>query len=304
MSLLHANRLFGGPLASVTDVVCRHHASPRGGEEVAGGHRVIVVRRGVFVMHRDGSRGERVVAEPVQAMLLNRGAPYRVSHPVEGGDECTSMDFAAGAAADVVRAFDPAAADRAEAPFSLVRAPVGAEAWLRLRALRRALLGGAAQALAVEEEALALLARVVHDGWRAHATRRTLRAGTARQRERLVEHTREVLAGAPGRAHTLASLARQVHASPFHLTRTFREAMGVPVHQYLLQLRLSLALQRLDGGERMLSALALELGFSSHSHFTTAFRRHFGVTPSQVVRGVRPADEAGRAVVAQPSIRG
>ena len=51
-------------------------------------------------------------------------------------------------------------------------------------------------------------------------------------------------------------------------------------------------LHRLDQGERTLSALALDLGFSSHSHFTTAFRRHFGVTPTQVTRGTPAATSA------------
>ena len=289
MSLLHASRLFGGSLVSVTDVVCRHHASPRGAEEHAGGHRVIFVRRGVFVMHHQAGRRDQVVAEPVHAMLLNRGDPYRVSHPVNGGDECTSMEFAAGAVVDVARAFGPAV-DDSSAPFPFARAPVAADAWLRLRAIRLALLdGGTAQGLAVEEETLALLARLLHDGHRAQGPRTPLRrGGTARQRRRMVEHARELLAAEPGRPHTLADIARQVHGSPFHLTRTFREVLGMPLHQYLLRLRLTLALHRLDQGDHTLSTLALELGFSSHSHFTTAFRRHFGITPTQVIRGAVP----------------
>ncbi|HEU4558595.1 MAG TPA: AraC family transcriptional regulator [Longimicrobium sp.] len=294
MSLLQASRLFGGSLVSVTDVVCRHHASPRGAEEHAGGHRVIFVRRGVFVMHHQAGRREQVVAEPVHAVLLNDGDPYRVSHPANGGDECTSVEFAAGAVLDVARAFDPAADDSPAAPFAFTRAPMDAEGWLRLRAIRRALLDGAsAQELAVEEETLALLARLLRDGYQAHGPRTPLRrAGTARQRRQMVEHAREVLAAAPGRPHTLAEIARQVHGSPFHLTRTFREVLGMPLHQYLLRLRLTLALHRLDQGDQTLSTLALDLGFSSHSHFTTAFRRHFGVTPTQAMRGTVPVTSA------------
>jgi hypothetical protein len=34
-----------------------------------------------------------LVAEPVHALFLNRGEPYRVSHPITGGDECTVLDF-------------------------------------------------------------------------------------------------------------------------------------------------------------------------------------------------------------------
>ena len=285
MSLIHPTKLFGGALASVLDVSCRHHASPCGGEERSTSHKVIFVRRGVFAMHLEGGRRAPVVAEPVHAMLLNDGDVFRVSHPANGGDDCTVLEFPTDAALDVVRAFDPAAGDAADGPFRIAQAPVAADGWLRLRELRGALLAdGAAETMAAEEEALALLARVVHDGWRARGERRALMRGPARQRQRMVERTRELLAAAPGRAHTLATLAREVHSSPFHLTRVFRDELGVPVHQYLMRLRLTLALQRLDEGERTLSALALDLGFSSHSHLTTAFRRHFGVAPSAVDR--------------------
>ena len=58
----------------------------------------------------------------------------------------------------------------------------------------------------------------------------------------------------------------------------------MPVHRYLTLLRLRASLDRLAGGENNLTALALELGFSSHSHFADAFRREFGRTPSDVRR--------------------
>ncbi len=55
---------------------------------------------------------------------------------------------------------------------------------------------------------------------------------------------------------------------------------GVSLHRYLMQLRLARALVELPHAED-LAALALALGFSSHSHFSAAFRRAFGCTPSQ-----------------------
>jgi AraC-like DNA-binding protein len=79
-----------------------------------------------------------------------------------------------------------------------------------------------------------------------------------------------------------------VHASPFHLARVFRERAGVPVHRYLTRLRLRAALERLSDGADDLTALALDLGFSSHSHFTDAFRREFGRSPSDVRRDAGP----------------
>jgi AraC-like DNA-binding protein len=74
----------------------------------------------------------------------------------------------------------------------------------------------------------------------------------------------------------------------------------VSLHQYLTQLRLARALVELPhAGD--LTSLALDLGFSSHSHFTFAFRRAFGCTPSQFREAARVCDRpsAGRIVDAR-----
>jgi len=116
------------------------------------------------------------------------------------------------------------------------------------------------------------------------------REDTARHRRDLIEHTKLTLAGSPGARWSLDQLAREVHSSPFHLTRVFNEIVGVPVHRYLLQLRLSLALDYIDGGGRQLSAIALQLGFANHSHLSASFRRVFGASPGSFrAEGLRHA---------------
>jgi AraC-like DNA-binding protein len=74
---------------------------------------------------------------------------------------------------------------------------------------------------------------------------------------------------------TLDGIARVVYMSPFYLARVFQQRTGMPVHRYLTRLRLRASLERLAEGVNNLTALALELGFSSHSHFADAFRREF-----------------------------
>lgn len=81
----------------------------------------------------------------------------------------------------------------------------------------------------------------------------------------------------------LADIARGVGSSVFHLSSISSRDVGVPLHRYLTRLRLSAALDRMADDERDLSLVGLEVGFSSHSHFTTAFRREFG-RPPQAVR--------------------
>jgi AraC-like DNA-binding protein len=89
---------------------------------------------------------------------------------------------------------------------------------------------------------------------------------------------------------TLTRIARALGVSVFHLCRSFRRATGLTLHAYRDQVRLRAALERLEQGERDLTRLALDLGYSSHSHFTAAFRRSFGTSPSRtrkllIVRG-------------------
>jgi len=68
----------------------------------------------------------------------------------------------------------------------------------------------------------------------------------------------------------------------FHLARMFRSRTGFSLHAYRNQLRLRAALERLRDPGVDLIDIALDLGFSSHSHFTETFRRSFGKTPSAV----------------------
>jgi AraC family transcriptional regulator len=102
---------------------------------------------------------------------------------------------------------------------------------------------------------------------------------------RLTERAKALLAPS-GRPIGLASLARQLAVSPAYLSDVFRRTEGLPLIRYQLRLRLVRALTELPHRDD-LAALAYELGFSSHSHFTTSFRTTLGMTPSQYRRQVR-----------------
>ncbi|HET7814174.1 MAG TPA: AraC family transcriptional regulator, partial [Candidatus Baltobacteraceae bacterium] len=101
----------------------------------------------------------------------------------------------------------------------------------------------------------------------------------ARKQSREVDCLRERLAADPSDRANLQQLARDAGLSPFELARRFRAQTGSSIHQYRLRLRLSAALSRLRDGAGDITALALDLGFASHAHFSTAFRTAFGMTP-------------------------
>jgi AraC-like DNA-binding protein len=289
MARFGSRTIHRGSLVTIADVECAERASGAGPEEHTTEHTLVFVRAGVFVKHAPGARRDVLVAEPVHALFLNAYVPYRVSHPTDGGDACTTLRFTADAVLDVLGASEPRVEERRDTPFALSHAPLTTDALLRMRALRRA-----PGTLAVDEEALALLATVAHDARRAYGVPHSARrAETRRARRELVERVKERLAARPGAPHTLVDLARGVGSSPFHLTRVFRELVGMPVHQYLLRLRLTVALERLDGGDGV-GSVAHAVGFSSHAHFTDAFRARFGMAPSRYLGSRRQDPEVRR----------
>ena len=138
--------------------------------------------------------------------------------------------------------------------------------------VRHALRKGSAEPLEGESLALVLAGRAL--GARsAHV------AGASARRRRLVERTKLVLAGNLARRWTLAEIADEVGGSPVYLTQSFRAVEGVPLYRYQMRLRLARALDLLPDCSD-LAALAHDLGFSSHSHFTAAFLQTYGCTPS------------------------
>ncbi|HEX6661494.1 MAG TPA: AraC family transcriptional regulator [Sphingomicrobium sp.] len=84
----------------------------------------------------------------------------------------------------------------------------------------------------------------------------------------------------------LDRIARAVGVSPVYLTNEFARSEGVPLYQYQLNLRLIRSLRLLHDCDDI-TQLALELGFSSHSHFGATFRRTFGLAPSAFRQNVR-----------------
>lgn len=77
----------------------------------------------------------------------------------------------------------------------------------------------------------------------------------------------------------LRDLAQLVDMSPFHFSRLFKRSMQVTPHQYLLQQRVEQAKQLLKQTELSIMDIALQCGFSSHSHLGKLFRQQTGVTP-------------------------
>ncbi|RKN85595.1 AraC family transcriptional regulator [Paenibacillus ginsengarvi] len=85
---------------------------------------------------------------------------------------------------------------------------------------------------------------------------------------------------APG-AFKLEDVARSVGLSPSRAVHLFKTCFGQSIMQYALQIRLSIAKERMLYSPMSLEQIAELSGFSSYSYFHRMFRAHYGISPKR-----------------------
>ncbi len=259
--------LYTSPLVTVRDVVCTEGCGRGRHEEQCQAASLAFVRSGAFV-RRD--RMGRHVADATRVVFFDPAEPYMVDHPVPGGDRSTVLLFDDATLREAVRDA------RGERLFA--RATLAGNADIHLE--HRRLLAGAHRRDEVEVEETALRLLQLTTG----GADTPLHGAAAGRAAALAADAQVLIAGSFTGRVTLNALANTLGASPFALCRAFRQATGSTVHQHLTSLRLATALEQLPRYHERLTDLALDLGFSSHSHFTQAFRNYFGRAPSALLR--------------------
>ena len=76
-----------------------------------------------------------------------------------------------------------------------------------------------------------------------------------------------------------ADIAAAAGYSPNYLSRKFREAAGIGLHEYLTFIRLQRAALELIETDDTVTQIALRCGFSDANYFKDAFKKKYGVTP-------------------------
>lgn len=263
--------LLATAIVSVRDVGCRGECRHRSAEECVAATHLVFPYRGVYLRHVGNTQA---VADANHVLLFNAGEGYRVSHPLDGGDASLSINFAEPVLCELAPSGSQRRGNAGGFRHQALRIDARAQALVAL--LRHALRHGRIGALEAEGLALTLASRSL-------GPRTARAAGATHARQRLVDRAKLLLASDPGRRWTLAEIAAGVGGSPVYLTQAFKQVEGMPLYRYQLQLRLARALDLL-GGDIELSALALELGFASHSHFSAAFRQAYGRSPTEFRR--------------------
>jgi AraC-like DNA-binding protein len=262
------DRLLESSTVTIRDVVCQGSCRHKTAEECANATELVFPYRGTYVRHIGD---DQAVADANQVLFFNAGEGYCVSHPVPGGD--ASLSFAVSEAQLAELAPPALLRDRASLAFRHQRLRIDSRAQVLVALLRHSLRRKIAEPLEAESLALTLVQRALGP--------RTTRAATSTVgRQRLVDRAKLALATDLTRHWTLAEIGAELRCSPVYLTQVFQQVEGVPLYRYHLRMRLARSLELL-GDYDDLSALSVDLGFSSHSHFSAAFREHYGRSPSE-----------------------
>jgi AraC family transcriptional regulator len=242
---------------------CRH----RSAEECASTTHLVFPYRGVYMRH---VAGDQAVADANHVLFFNAGQGYQISHPIAGGDASLSLALSES----VLRELAPRSLlnDGGTLGFRRQHQRIDPRAQALVALLRHGLDSGRIEPLEAESLVLTLVCRSL-------GPRTSHEPGATHARRRLADRVKVLLASDLSRRWTLAEIAAEIRGSPVYLTQVFRQTEGIPLYRYHLRLRLARALDLIARCED-LSALAAELGFSSHSHFTAAFRQAYGRSPT------------------------
>jgi AraC-like DNA-binding protein len=268
--------LFSSPLVTVTEFALPAQDEAWRAPSVIESRSPLVV----FPRHPVGVRtnGRRILATPNLAMLYNPDQEFERELRDAKGDECVFFTLH-DPALDALERRPTVVSGRR---MTTTHAPSARAVYLAQHLLARYLGRPVVDALRVQEEAIAIVATVLE----LRPATRGRRGTTKTAHGELAEAAKDIVVETVTESLSLDEIASRLNVSAFHLARVFRAETGFSLHQYRKQLRLRLALERLREGATSLTALAFELGFASHSHFTDAFRAEFGVAPSTLREAV------------------
>lgn len=247
-----------------------------GGPHQTGASLMVFPRTSVTITHADKPT---VVADTNTVMFYNKGQLYSRGKLSEQGDICDTFGFDHQLVTDAVRPFNTHVDDHPLKPFEFSHGPSDTGSYLMQRlVIDHILESSQPDCLFIEETVLQVLRQVIGNSYRVRGI--SPQKNKMLREKDLVDAIRKILALHFEQNLSLEHIASYLNYSPFHLCRIFQKHTGKSIHQYLKELRLRTSLEYVTQANTDLTHLALKLGFSSHSHFTEAFRKTFGAPPS------------------------
>lgn len=252
---------------SISEFICRLGPDDRPYEERYDGATIAAVVEGSF-LHRSATG--TALLHPGAFLLGNAGACYECGHQHGTGDRCIGIQFAPSLFEEI--AASAAGAHRFAFPAAMLPG---------LPALALPLADAEAQArngcpLAMDEFAMRLAEQVVSavSGFRGRS------AAPAARDERRISQALRYIEEHADEALDLDRVAAVACMSKYHFLRSFRRAVGVTPHQFLIGLRMRRAAVRLATTPAPVAAIAYEAGCGDLSTFNRRFRHLFGASPT------------------------
>jgi AraC family transcriptional regulator len=183
---------------AVWDVLCSGTCRHKSAEECVSATHLVFPYRGVYVRHLNQVE---TVAEANQVVFFNEHEPYRVSHPVGGGDASLSLEIDEQTLLELVPADVLHAKDRAL--FNRPRMRIDARAQFLSALVRHRLAHGTTETLEAEDLIISLVGRAVGE-------RTSYAASGSVGRQKLVDRAKLVLSSDIGRRWTLAEIGSAV----------------------------------------------------------------------------------------------
>ena len=281
--------LLTSSLGRVEVLQCRGLGRDRSPEDFSPEFQVCLPYAGLFVWHVGD---DEVVADPNQVLFVSAGEAFRLSEPLPAG----FAELIITPATELLAEISGHSSARLSSHPLFVRRSHRASPAVQFLCARALHMPAAVSEPLRREELLIGLLRLTLGGT-------AVRPPSSIRTGRLLASTKEFLEANLAAPLRLSDVARAVSASPAYLTDLFRRHEGVPLHRYLVQLRLARSLVELPHADD-LTSLALDLGFSSHSHFTSSFYRAFRCTPSAFRTSTRlDARSTRRRVMARSEAR-
>ncbi len=244
----------------------------------ARGYLVVFPRETVEITHEGGMP---IVANPNVLMFYNDQQEYRRRKISDRGDRCDFFDIDHALLLDSIRRFCPQVEDDYERPFRFASRTISDKLYLRQRQLvdhvERSELD--CSQLDWDEKSIWLVDQVIEEAFLGQSTNAKSIALKSHHFD-LVFDAQHFVSRHFAENVTLEQIAEAIDSSAYHLCRVFSQACGISIHQYVTRIRMRSALEMIRGGSD-LTSIAFDLGYSSHSHFTSVFRRTFGMTPRQ-----------------------
>lgn len=277
----HNELYFRGSMVWIGRFECHHTHAQFDGEHLYQGHHMVIFPRTQLELTILGRA--KLISSPNLAVFYNNGMVYKRGYLTEQGDRNDNFQFRQTLLTEILATYDPDVRCR-EHPFKFTHTFVSRENFVRQRRLAAAALQhNQPDSLWVDEMGIELLEALVADSFHQRGIRPKLKQTTDKTHRQLAFEAQRLLATRYDEHLTLKTISTELYVSPYHLSRVFRQQTGSTLHNFLAQLRLRIARDRISDYANNITRLALDVGYATHSHFTEAFHRNFGYPPSQFV---------------------